>query len=47
MEKYISRQKGYEKAGTLPVIDKEKELEIWYITLYAKVIKVVVCTSQK
>lgn len=34
---------GYEKTGTLPVIDEEKELKTWYNTLYAKLIEVVVC----
>lgn len=40
VEKYISGQKGYEKADTVPVvvIDKEKEKthKTWYISLYNK-----------
>jgi hypothetical protein len=40
VERYISGQKGYEKADTVPVIDEEKEKlkarKTWYITLYNK-----------
>ena len=38
VEKYISGQKGYEKADTVPVIDEEKEKahKTWYNTLYNK-----------
>nr|QNO56543.1 hypothetical protein IDNIJKHG_00001 [Methanosarcinales archaeon ANME-1 ERB7] len=40
VEKYISGQKGYEKADTAPVIDEEKEKlrahKTWYTSLYNK-----------
>jgi len=38
VEKYISGQKGYEKADTVSVIDEEKEKahKTWYNTLYNK-----------
>ena len=38
MERYISGQKGYEKADTVPEIDKEKEKvhKAGYISLYNK-----------
>ena len=40
VEKYISGQKGYEKADTVPVIDEEKEKrrthKTWYRSLYDK-----------
>jgi hypothetical protein len=40
VEKYISGQKGYEKADTVPVIDEEKEKlrvhKTWYTSLYNK-----------
>ncbi|NOR78746.1 MAG: IS200/IS605 family transposase [Methanophagales archaeon] len=40
VEMYISRQKGYEKTDTLPVIDEEKEKlrahKTWYTSLYDK-----------
>ena len=40
VEKYISGQKGYEKADTVPLIDEEKEKlrvhKTWYISLYNK-----------
>jgi len=55
VEKYISGQKGYEKAGAIrgemrdamPVVvineEKEKTHKTWYITLYEKLFR----TSQK
>ena len=40
VERYISGQKGYEKADTVSVIDEEKEKlrahKTWYISLYNK-----------
>ncbi len=40
LEKYISGQKGYEKADTVPVIAEEKEElrahKTWYTSLYKK-----------
>ena len=40
VEKYISGQKGYEKADTVPVIAEEKEElrahKTWYTSLYKK-----------
>jgi putative transposase len=40
VERYISGQKGYEKADTVPVIDEEKEKlrahKTWYTSLYNK-----------
>ena len=38
VERYISGQKGYEKADTVPVIDEEKEKthKTGYNTLYNK-----------
>jgi hypothetical protein len=43
VERYISRQKGYEKIDTVPVVvikDEEKEKlrahKTWYISLYNK-----------
>jgi putative transposase len=41
VERYISGQKGYEKADTVPVVvikdeEKEKVHKTWYITLYNK-----------
>ncbi len=38
VERYISGQKGYEKADTVSVMDGEKEKthKIWYNTLYNK-----------
>ena len=38
VEKYISGQKGYEKADSVSVMDKEKEKthKTWYNTLYNK-----------
>ncbi|RCV64607.1 REP element-mobilizing transposase RayT [Methanophagales archaeon] len=40
VEKYISGQKGYEKADTVPVIAEEKEKrrthKTWYTSLYVK-----------
>jgi hypothetical protein len=38
VEKYISGQKGYEKADTVSVMDekKEKKHKTWYNTLYNK-----------
>ena len=40
VEKYISGQKGYEKADTVPVVvideEKEKTHKTWYISLYNK-----------
>ena len=40
VEKYISRQKDYEKVDTVPVIDEEKEKlrahKTWYTLLYNK-----------
>ena len=52
VEKYISGQKGYcYKTDTIPMVvvadEKEKALKIGYMTLYAKLFKVVVCTSRK
>jgi hypothetical protein len=36
VEKYISGQKGYEKADTIPMIDEEKAKthKTWYTSLY-------------
>jgi hypothetical protein len=43
VERYISGQKGYEKADTVPVIDEEKEKlrahKTWYTSLYNKLFK--------
>jgi len=40
VERYISGQKGYEKADTVSVMDEEKEKlrahKTWYISLYNK-----------
>jgi hypothetical protein len=38
VEKYISGQKGYEKADTVPVIaeEKAKTHKTWYTSLYNK-----------
>ncbi|NQE45250.1 hypothetical protein C5S31_04410 [ANME-1 cluster archaeon GoMg2] len=38
VERYISGQKGYKKADTVPVMaeEKEKAHKAWYITLYNK-----------
>jgi len=40
LRRYISGQKGYEKADTVPVIDEEKEKlrahKTWYTSLYNK-----------
>jgi len=42
VERYISRQKGYEKTDTVPVVVIEEEKEnlvahkTWYISLYNK-----------
>ena len=43
VEKYISRQKGYEKTVTVPMIDEEKEKlrahKTWYTSLYNKLFR--------
>jgi hypothetical protein len=40
VERYITGQKGYEKADTVPVVvideEKEKPHKTWYNTLYNK-----------